>query len=43
MTPGSLVTEDWQFLIVLVVGIVVVAILHRIARRQAGRKKNPRK
>ena len=38
-TPGNpIVTEEWQILLVLAVGVVVVAVLHRIARRIVARQ-----
>ena len=40
-TPGHpIVTQEWQFLIVLVVGVAAVAIIHQIVRRLVARDKN---
>ena len=40
-TPGHpIVTQEWQFLIVLAVGIAAVFVIHRIVRRLVAREKS---
>ncbi len=39
-TPGNpIVTEEWQFLIVLAVGILAVALIHRYVKRRVARER----
>jgi len=40
-TPGNpIVTEEWQGAIVLVVGIVVVALIHRYVKSRVARERS---
>ncbi|MER2604949.1 MAG: hypothetical protein ABTQ29_03885 [Siculibacillus sp.] len=42
-TPGNpIVTEEWQFALVLVVGVAIVALIHRIVRRRVARDRRDR-
>ena len=39
-TPGNpIVTQEWQFLIVLAVGILAVALIHRYVKKRVARER----